>query len=79
MSNLKVIIALGRIAHFATIKAIKKEKISFKFSHSNRHIIGKYILFDSYHCSRYNINTKRLTKYMFKKVLLSAAKEANLL
>ncbi len=79
MPKLKVILALGRVAHFAIIKAIFGKGVFIKFSHNSRHNLEKYILYDSYHCSRYNINTKRLTLSMFKTVLVSAASEANLI
>jgi uracil-DNA glycosylase len=63
------VLALGRIAHDAALRALKKSPSKFRFSHGARHELGNGIaLFDSYHCSRYNTNTKRLTPQMFRDV-----------
>ena len=61
------IVALGRIAHDATLRALGKRAAAF--AHGARHELGRGIaLFDSYHCSRYNTNTRRLTPAMFASV-----------
>jgi len=68
-----VIIALGSIAHNAVLKAQKLKLSQFKFAHNARHDVSdKLILLDSYHCSRYNTQTKRLTAKMFADVFSQA-------
>jgi len=70
-----VIIALGLIAHKAIIKAIEGKQTNFVFKHNANHKIEPgHILIDSYHCSRYNTNTKRLTEKMFHDVFRTAQK-----
>lgn len=64
-----VILALGTIAHQAVLKAYRLKSSSAPFGHNARHALpGGRILVDSYHTSRYNIQTKRLTKAMFTDV-----------
>ena len=66
MSNLKVIMALGLIAHNATLNALEKRKAQYKFAHGASYELPSGIkLISSYHCSRYNTNTRRLTNDMF--------------
>ena len=63
------ILALGRIAHDATLKALGRTPSALAFGHGQRHLLDRGIaLFDSYHCSRYNTNTRRLTPAMFHSV-----------
>lgn len=64
-----VILALGNIAHQAVLKAYGMKLSSAKFGHNVTHLLpdGRYLV-DSYHTSRYNIQTKRLTKPMFTEV-----------
>jgi uracil-DNA glycosylase family 4 len=63
------LLALGTIAHQAVLMAVGVKKASFPFAHGARHLLpGGLVLFDSYHCSRYNTNTRRLTKDMFNRV-----------
>lgn len=64
-----VILALGNIAHQAVLKAYGMKLSSAKFGHNVTHGLpdGRYLV-DSYHTSRYNIQTKRLTKAMFSEV-----------
>ena len=60
------ILALGLIAHNAVLMAFKLKPSSAKFGHAARHELASgHTLFDSYHCSRYNTNTKRLTEETF--------------
>ena len=60
------ILALGRIAHGSIIKAIGLDLNSHQFKHGRVHDLGGDLrLWDSYHCSRYNVNTGRLTEKMF--------------
>jgi uracil-DNA glycosylase len=63
------LLALGRIAHDAALRALAHAPAKFKFAHGARHPLANDVaLFDSYHCSRYNTNTRRLTVSMFREV-----------
>lgn len=69
MKNLKVILALGTLAHKAVIASKALKQSTFPFSHNAFHNLGGNVaLADSYHCSRYNTNTGRLTERMFSDV-----------
>ena len=90
MPNLKVVLALGSIAHNAVLKATGQKASAFKFAHGAVHHLPSprrkpgsssiraqdpglrrddgLVLIDSYHCSRYNTQTKRLTEPMFHQV-----------
>jgi len=64
------IMALGTIAHQAVLTALQLRKSSYAFGHGARHTLPNgLMLFDSYHCSRYNTQTKRLTTAMFEAVI----------
>jgi uracil-DNA glycosylase family 4 len=66
MPGLDVILALGRIAHDAVLAALGLRKAAFPFAHGALHTLPNgRLLADSYHCSRYNVNTGRLTEAMF--------------
>ena len=66
------ILALGRIAHDATLRALGLAGRDYPFSHGGCHALNRGVqLFDSYHCSRYNTNTRRLTTEMFESVFAS--------
>ena len=68
-----VVLALGGIAHRAVVKAVGGRQADFKFGHAAEHSIdGRFLLLDSYHCSRYNTNTGRLTADMFRAVFARA-------
>ncbi|MGH8320697.1 MAG: uracil-DNA glycosylase family protein, partial [Gammaproteobacteria bacterium] len=68
-----VILALGRVAHEAVLRALELKSRLFSFRHGAQHrLAGGYILLDSYHCSRYNTQTRRLTTAMFEAVLAVA-------
>ena len=70
LPRLRAVMALGRIAHDQTLAALGLRKSAFPFAHGARHDLGSdRLLFDSFHCSRYNTNTGRLTPDMFRKVL----------
>lgn len=64
-----VILALGNVAHAAVLKAFGLTLKEYKFAHAARHALPNgLVLFDSYHCSRYNTQTRRLTEPMFHAV-----------
>ena len=64
-----VILALGLVAHQAVLKAYGLKQSSAKFFHNALHVLPEGLsLVDSYHTSRYNVQTKRLTKDMFADV-----------
>lgn len=71
MPNLKVILSLGSVSHGAVLQALGYTKAGFKFAHGAEHFLPKHniILLDSYHTSRYNINTNVLTAEMFDKII----------
>lgn len=70
--NLKSILVLGLLAHGATLKALGEKKSAYKFAHNAHHTLPSGIkLVSSYHCSRYNTNTGRLTSAMFNDVFES--------
>ncbi len=67
MKNLKIILALGAIAHKSVVAAFEKRQVEFPFGHGNsKNISENLTMMDSYHCSRYNTNTRRLTTEMFE-------------
>jgi len=68
MPRLRAIVALGRIAHESTLRALGHRLAAAPFVHGAMHPVGKLTLFDSYHCSRYNTNTGVLTPEMFRAV-----------
>ncbi|MFQ5627045.1 MAG: uracil-DNA glycosylase family protein, partial [Methyloligellaceae bacterium] len=75
LPRLVAILALGRIAHDSTLIALGHRKSAFKFAHGAAHKLdGRLTLFDSYHCSRYNTNTRRLTREMFEDVFTNISK-----
>lgn len=65
----RVILALGRVAHQAVLLACGLKQAALPFAHAARHVLpdGR-ILIDSYHCSRYNTQTRRLTRADFHDV-----------
>jgi uracil-DNA glycosylase family 4 len=67
-----VVLALGGIAHKAVIRALGLRQADYKFGHNALHDLGNAYLLDSYHCSRYNTNTGRLTRDMFEAVFAKA-------
>ncbi|MGX1497716.1 uracil-DNA glycosylase [Roseibium aggregatum] len=68
--SIKAVLALGRIAHETFLTALDQRRASFAFAHGAQHELPGtgLTLFDSYHCSRYNTNTGRLTEEMFHSV-----------
>ena len=67
-----VVLALGGIAHRAVVKARGLRQADYKFAHAAEHDLGAFSMLDSYHCSRYNTNTGRLTPAMFDAVFARA-------
>jgi len=68
MPRVRAIVALGRIAHETVAKVLKLRGSTVPFAHGAVHQAGRFKLYDSYHCSRYNTNTGVLTTEMFRKV-----------
>jgi uracil-DNA glycosylase family 4 len=72
----RVVLALGLIAHDATMLALGEKRKSVRFKHGAMHVLPdsdnaahRPVVFDSYHCSRYNTQTRRLTTEMFQDVI----------
>ena len=72
----RVIVALGRVAHDAVLKCLVLRNAEYPFSHASEHLLpdGR-ILISSYHCSRYNVQTRRLTREQFDRVFDMAAEQ----
>ncbi|OHC75963.1 MAG: uracil-DNA glycosylase [Rhodospirillales bacterium RIFCSPLOWO2_12_FULL_58_28] len=69
MGELRVILALGVLAHDAVLAALRIRKSLFRFRHGAFHrLTERPVMADSYHCSRYNTNTGKLTEAMFYSV-----------
>jgi len=68
MPALRGILALGKISHDSVLRALGLPLSAYKFTHGAQHAIGDLIVYDSYHCSRYNTNTGVLTTKMFQDV-----------
>jgi uracil-DNA glycosylase family 4 len=68
MPNLAAVVLLGRIAHDSVVAALGRRLAAVRFGHGAQHTIDGLMLFDSYHCSRYNTNTGVLTTEMFRDV-----------
>jgi uracil-DNA glycosylase family 4 len=68
MPRLRAIVALGRVAHDSMLKTLNLRAAAAPFAHGAVHDAGKLKLYDSYHCSRYNTNTRVLTPEMFRSV-----------
>ncbi len=71
MPRLKVILSLGSVSHGAVLQALGYKKSAYKFAHGAEHKLDKHgiTLLDSYHTSRYNINTNVLTAAMFDNII----------
>jgi uracil-DNA glycosylase family 4 len=69
MGRGSLVLALGTVAHHAVLMAADVKKSSYPFRHGARHELPNGLaLYDSYHCSRYNTQTRRLTPAMFEAV-----------
>lgn len=75
MPNLKLILTLGGIAHNAVLSVLGYKKSNFKFKHGAVHFLDKHnlLMLNSYHTSRYNINTGVLTFEMFEQIVAQFA------
>ena len=69
MPNLRAILALGVVAHQAVLHALGQKLSKFGFAHGAAHTLTGLTLYDSYHVSRYNTNTGKLTAEMFDQVI----------
>ncbi len=76
-ANLEAILTLGTIAHQSTVRALGLKVKDFPFSHGGMHNAGKIDLYSSYHCSRYNTNTGRLTEAMFVDIFATISGNLN--
>jgi uracil-DNA glycosylase family 4 len=79
LASVKAVLALGTVAHDSVLMALGLKRSAAKFGHGNEHELpgGRHMV-DSYHCSRYNTQTRRLTAEMFRTVLKRAATLAGL-
>jgi uracil-DNA glycosylase family 4 len=79
LRSVTTVLALGTVAHDAVLVATGLKRSAAKFGHGNEHELpGNRRMIDSYHCSRYNTQTRRLTTAMFQAVLKRAATLAGL-
>jgi len=76
MPRLRALLTLGAIAHAAVISALGLRRALFRFAHGALHALpdGRFLL-DSYHCSRLNTNTGRLTTAMFEAVFVALVRQ----
>jgi uracil-DNA glycosylase family 4 len=69
MKNLKILVTLGLVSHQSTLRALGERPSSAKFAHGAQHKLPSgHLVINSYHCSRYNTQTNRLTETMFHDV-----------
>jgi uracil-DNA glycosylase len=79
LRGVRVYLALGHVAHGALLMALGLRRAHYRFAHGREHSLeGRRWLIDSYHCSRYNTATKRLTPAMFGAVIAQACRRAGL-
>ena len=79
LRSVTTILALGTVAHDAVLVALGQKRSVAKFGHGNEHALPENRhMIDSYHCSRYNTQTRRLTTEMFRTVLKRAAELAGI-
>lgn len=72
MQKDSIILALGAVAHKAVVMALDHPQKDYLFAHNASHRLpGGMTLVDSYHCSRYNTQTRRLTVELFEQVFVS--------
>ncbi|HEX4408457.1 MAG TPA: uracil-DNA glycosylase [Xanthobacteraceae bacterium] len=75
MPRLRTVMALGRVAHDTLMVTQDVRRSLYPFGHGSRHAIDDLVIFDSYHCSRYNTNTGVLTPQMFRDVFAKLREE----
>jgi uracil-DNA glycosylase len=79
LRDTRVYLALGRVAHDAVLMALDLRRSRYPFAHGREHALAARLwLIDSYHCSRYNTATGRLTEAMFRAVVARACERAGL-
>jgi uracil-DNA glycosylase family 4 len=79
LTGVRVYLALGRVAHEAVLMARGLKRGMYPFGHGREHALAAdTLLLDSYHCSRYNTSTRRLTPQMFRQVVGRACELAGL-
>jgi len=72
LPDAKVLLCLGKISHDSTIRTLGARLKDHPFGHASEYQIGDLTVLSSYHCSRYNTNTRRLTEEMFEHVFARA-------
>jgi uracil-DNA glycosylase family 4 len=72
LPQLRVIVALGAIAHESVLRVHDIKRNAAKFAHGAEAAVGAHTLISSYHCSRYNTQTRRLTTEMFEAIIARA-------
>jgi uracil-DNA glycosylase family 4 len=79
LRSVRVYLALGRVAHEGLLLALGRRRAEYAFGHGREHQLdATRWLIDSYHCSRYNTSTRRLTAEMFEQVVARACERAQL-
>ena len=79
LHSVRVYLALGRVAHEGFLMALGRRRSGYPFAHGREHALdATRWLIDSYHCSRYNTATRRLTAAMFREVVARACERAGL-
>jgi len=77
LRSVRVYLVLGRVAHEALLLALGLPRAPYRFGHGREHQLdATHWLIDSYHCSRYNTATRRLTAAMFQAVVARARERA---
>jgi uracil-DNA glycosylase family 4 len=74
LPNAKVLLCLGKISHDSTVRALGLKLKDHPFGHGTEYQLDGATLLSSYHCSRYNTNTRRLTEEMFEAIFARARK-----
>ena len=72
LTDAKVLLCLGKISHDSTVRTLGLRLKDHPFGHASEYQVGELTLLSSYHCSRYNTNTGRLTAEMFETVFARA-------
>lgn len=72
LGSAKVLLCLGKISHDSTVRALGLKLKDHPFGHGTEYSVSGLTLLSSYHCSRYNTNTRRLTEEMFEEIFARA-------